>query len=184
MLFVVDKNGVPSAARRVDLKVDDDDDDDGGDDADEQPAFHTPAPNGGTLETSRRQNMDRRIIGGLALVCGFAVAASADNAAKKSTKGGKGVTLTGCLQAGTSPGTFRLTNVTGGPAATNTEWELMDAPASLKMADHVGHKVAVTGTVMGTGQAKKAEGEQSARSESAQRHLHVQSFKHVAATCS
>jgi hypothetical protein len=128
--------------------------------------------------------MKRTIIGGLALVCGLAVAASAATAAKKSTKAAKGITLTGCLQAGESTGTFKLTNVTGGPAATNKEWELMGAPASLKMADHVGHKVAVTGTVMGTGQAKKAEGDQSAREESAQRHLQVRSFKHVAATCS
>jgi len=128
--------------------------------------------------------MKRRMIGVLALVCVVAVATSAATDAKKSTKAGKSITLTGCLQAGDGAGTFKLTNVTGGPAATNKEWELMGAPASLKMADHVGHKVSVTGTIMGTGQAKKAEGDQSAREESAQRHLHVQSLKHVAATCS
>lgn len=128
--------------------------------------------------------MKRTIIVGLALVCGLAVAASADADAKKGTKGGKAVTLTGCLQTGESAGTFRLTSVTGGPASTKKEWELMGAPASLNMADHVGHKVAVTGTVMGTGQAKKALGAQSAREESARRHLQVQSFKHLAATCS
>jgi hypothetical protein len=128
--------------------------------------------------------MKRRMIGVLALACGMAVATSAATDAKKSTKAGKSVTLTGCLQAGDGAGTFKLANVTGGPAATNKEWELMGAPASLKMADHVGHKVAVTGTIMGTGQAKKVEGDQSARMESAQRHLHVVSFKHIAATCS
>jgi hypothetical protein len=127
--------------------------------------------------------MKRTIIGVLALVCGGAVAASAAHDTKKSTAGGKAITLTGCLQAGGSADTFKLANVTGGPASTNKEWELMGAPASLKMADHVGHKVSVTGKVMGTGHAKKAEGDQSARAESAERHLHVQSFKHVAATC-
>jgi hypothetical protein len=128
--------------------------------------------------------MKRTIIGVVALVCGMAVVTSAATPAKKSTKAGKSLTLTGCLQAGEGAGTFKLTNVTGGPTAANKEWELMGAPASLKMTDHVGHKVAVTGTIMGTGQAKKAEGDQSARDESAQRHLHVESFKHIAATCS
>jgi hypothetical protein len=128
--------------------------------------------------------MKANMVGVLALVCGVAVATSAAPVAKKSTTAGKGITLTGCLKAGDSAGTFKLTNVTGGPAATNKEWELLDAPASLKMADHVGHKVSVTGTIMGTGQAAKAEGQPNAREESAHRHLHVQSFTHVAATCS
>jgi hypothetical protein len=128
--------------------------------------------------------MKARLIGVLALVGGVAVAAGAGDVEKKSTKSGKGVTLTGCLKAGDSAGTFKLTNVTGGPAATNKEWELMDAPASLKMAEHVGHKVSVTGTIMGTGKAAKAEGQTNARMESAQRHLHVKSFAHIAATCS
>ena len=128
--------------------------------------------------------MKANMVGVLALVCGVAVATSAAPVAKKNTTAGKGTTLTGCLKAGDGAGTFKLTNVTGGPAATNKEWELLDAPASLKMADHVGHKVSVTGTIMGTGQAAKAEGQSSAREESAERHLHVQSFTHVAATCS
>jgi hypothetical protein len=127
--------------------------------------------------------MRHTIIGVAVLACGLAVAANADTTEKKATKAGKGLTLTGCLKAGDTAGTFKLTNVTGGPEATNKDWELMDVPASLKMSDHVGHKVAVTGAVMGTGAAKKAEGDQSARDESAQRHLHVESFKHVAATC-
>jgi hypothetical protein len=113
--------------------------------------------------------MKRTIIGIVGVVCGLAVAASAATPAKKSTKAGKSLTLTGCLQAGGSAGTFKLTSVTGGPAATNKVWELMGAPSSLNMADHVGHKVAVTGTIMGTGHAKKAEGEQSARGESSER---------------
>ena len=129
--------------------------------------------------------MKHTIIGVAVLACGLAVAANADNTEKKGTKTGKSLTLTGCLKAAdsTTAGTFKLTNVTGGPAATNKDWELMGAPASLKMSDHVGHKVAVTGTIMGTGAAKKVEGDRSAKDEAAQRHLHVESFKHVAATC-
>lgn len=128
--------------------------------------------------------MKRMLVCVLVLSCGAAVAASAATAAKKGTKAAKGTILTGCLKAGDSAGTFKLTNVTGGPAATNKEWELMGAPASLKMADHVGHKVSVTGTIVGTGKAAKAEGQPSAREESAQRHLQVKSFTHIAATCS
>src|SRR5918994_4761746 len=135
--------------------------------------------------------MKDTIVCGMALVCGLAIARSAASDASKGTKATKDITLTGCLQAGDGTGTFKLTNVTGGPSATNTggpsathkEWELMDAPASLKMTDHVGHKVSVTGTVMEPGQAKKAVAKQSAREEGGPRHLQVQSFKHVAATC-
>jgi hypothetical protein len=134
-------------------------------------------------EQSRRAHMKPSMVGVLALVCGVAVATNAGAEEKKGTEA-KGLTLTGCLKAGDSAGTFKLTNVTGGPASTNKEWKLMGAPASLKMADHVGHKVSVTGTIMGTGKAAKAEGQPNAREESAQRHLQVQSFTHVAATCS
>ena len=127
--------------------------------------------------------MKASMVGILAMACGVAVAASAGSEAKKGSKAAKGTTLTGCLKAGDSAGTFKLTNVTGGPAATNKEWELRGAPASLKMAEHVGHKVSATGTIMGAGQAAKADGQPNARAESAQRHLHVQSFTHIAATC-
>src|SRR5688572_11288869 len=84
-----------------------------------------------------------KVISGVAVVLGLAV--GADAGAKKA---GGSKTLTGCLQKGTAPGTYTLTNVTGGPAATNKEWHLMGAPAALKMDDHVGHKVSITGTTM------------------------------------
>jgi hypothetical protein len=119
------------------------------------------------------------------------VAASADAADRKSAAYEKGTTLTGCLQKGDEAGTFMLTNVSGGPASDNKSWELIGAPASLKMADHVGHKVSVTGTVVGTGQAAKMEGgtrtqrgsSAMMKEEARERHLKVTSFKHVAATC-
>ena len=130
------------------------------------------------------------------LAVAFAFAVGADAASKSDTQ-----TLTGCLQKGTEAGTYKLTNVTGGPEATNKEWELIEAPASLKMDEHVGHKVAVTGNVVGVGAVKKVEEKTTTTTpetgtgktettektttaeEAMQRHLKVSSLKHVAATC-
>lgn len=135
-----------------------------------------------------------KILCGLAAACAFAVAADAGSN-KAETK-----TLTGCLQKGTEAGAYRLTNVTGGPEATNKEWELIEAPAALKLADHVGHKVEITGNVVGVGATKKVEEKSttttsaadtgktettktSMSEEAMQRHLKVSAMKHVAATC-
>jgi hypothetical protein len=132
-----------------------------------------------------------KILCGLAAACAFAVAAGAE-AKKDETK-----TLTGCLQKGTEAGTYTLTNVTGGPEATNKEWELVGAPASLKLDEHVGHKVAITGNVVGVGAAEKmekttttnttdtgkTETTKTSTEESMHRHLKVSSMKHIAATC-
>jgi hypothetical protein len=139
------------------------------------------------------------IVCGLTVACAFAVAAGAETKAAETKKEGT-KTLTGCLQKGTEAGTFTLTNVTGGPAATNKDWELMDIPASLKMDEHVGHKVSVTGSVVGVGAAAKMEGEATSTTpaggtgktdttktgmsdEAMHRHLKVSSMKHIAATC-
>ena len=136
-----------------------------------------------------------KVISGLAVVLGLAVGADA------ATKKGGSKTLTGCLQKGTEAGTYMLTNVSGGPAADNKEWRLMDAPAALKLDDHVGHKVAVTGSVMGVGVATKVEHKatttagspadaadvkvetKTTMKEHADRHLMVKSMKHIAGTC-
>jgi len=131
-----------------------------------------------------------KIMSGLAVACAFAVSASAG-----ATKGGM-KTLTGCLQKGTEAGTYMLTNVSGGPEATNKEWELIGAPAALKMDEHVGHKVSITGHVVGAGAATKIEHKtttkatdakvettKEVKTESMERHLEVKSMKHIAGTC-
>jgi hypothetical protein len=130
----------------------------------------------------------------VAVLCAFAVGANA--ATRKAA--GMSKTLTGCLQKGTEAGTYMLTNVTGGPAATNKDWELIGAPAALKLDDHVGHKVSVTGSVVGAGAAMKIEHKTTTtasddakvettkttmKEESMERHLKVRSMKHIAATC-
>jgi hypothetical protein len=122
----------------------------------------------------------------LILLCGAAFAAAA---AKKAAHPAGGMTLTGCLQKGDEPNTFLLTNATGPGAAEKVDrWELVGAPASLKMADHVGHKVAVTGHTVGAGAAAKKEaGKKASKAEKAEEagehHLQVRSLKHIAPTC-
>ena len=72
---------------------------------------------------------------------------------------GKGsMTLTGCLKAGSEPDTFILSNVSGGGteaaqrtapgelARTDVSYKLK-ADSNVKLKDHVGHKVEVTGTI-------------------------------------
>ena len=120
------------------------------------------------------------------LLCGAAFAAAATKSSHAA-----GMSLTGCLQKGDEPNTFLLTNVTG---ATADRWELVGAPASLKMADHVGHKVEVHGTAVGAKTAEKMEHEKGAKKDAkeekaekekdkGEHHLHVRSLKHIAPTC-
>jgi hypothetical protein len=118
----------------------------------------------------------------------FCLGALAAAAGTKSAHPAGGMSLTGCLQKGDEPNTFLLTNATGpGSAAKIDRWELIGAPASLKMADHVGHKVQVTGHAVGAGAAAKMEGKKTTKAEKAEEagehHLQVRSFKHIAPTC-
>jgi hypothetical protein len=117
---------------------------------------------------------------GLIVLGGAAFAA----AAGKATHSTAGITLTGCLQKGDEPNSFLLTNATGAKA---DRWELIGAPASLKMSDHVGHKVEVSGHAVGAGAAAKMEGKKGSKAEKAEEagehHLQVRSLKHIAPTC-
>jgi hypothetical protein len=80
------------------------------------------------------------------------------------------ISITGCLRPGTAPDTFLLTRTTGDSGKTavsamSTDWTVTGGSADMKLSDHVGHKVRVTGT---------KEGDQQ---------LRITSMKHVAATC-
>ena len=108
--------------------------------------------------------------------------------------GAKPHTMTGCLEKGTDEDMFRLTNVEGtGPKTVE-----LHADAKLKLAGHVGHKVAITGTEVdpktmqkgtsgtgatGTGTASKETGTAS-KEASGEHHMRVTSMKHIAGTCS
>ncbi len=130
--------------------------------------------------------MRKTAILGLMLLAGAALATAA---AKHSAAG---ITLTGCLQKGDEPNTFLLTNATGTGVKAD-RWELVGAPASLKMSDHVGHKVEVHGTSVSEAASEKLEHEKGAKKEKesaaekakekGEHHLHVHSLKHIAPTC-
>jgi hypothetical protein len=130
------------------------------------------------------------IVGALGLAAVLAVGAGATEAKAAAPKaGGTMKSLTGCLEKGDEPNTFKLTHVTG-----QGDWELIGAPASLKMSDHVGHKVEVAGSALSAAAAEKAEhkaGEKESKAEEkkemkdekGEHHLKVASLKHVAPTC-
>jgi hypothetical protein len=108
----------------------------------------------------------------LALVCALAAGASAATKAKSSGahKASAAMAVTGCLKG--SGDSFTLTPMassgkgkTMASTAAKPDWTLTGATPAMKLSDHVGHKVRVTGT---------KEGENT---------LKIKSMKHIAATC-
>ena len=131
---------------------------------------------------------------GVGVACAVLAGSLLHAAPQKADSKAAGVmTLTGCLAKGEAPNTFKLTN-TAEEASTATkvaeavklDWELLGAPASLKLAEHVGHKVTVTGTKLSADEAMKIQGEKGTMAkagEEMERNLKVTSIKHVAASC-
>jgi hypothetical protein len=127
----------------------------------------------------------------LGIAGAFALAlAGFGQAAQETKKSDDVVTVTGCLEKGGDANTFKLSHTADDASATKQvseamkpNYELIGAPASLKLSEHVGHKVTVTGTKVGAEDAAKIEGNKSAASEAMERHLKVTDIKHVAATC-
>jgi hypothetical protein len=103
----------------------------------------------------------------IALVCALAAGASAAAKGKSSHKSSGAMGVTGCLKG--SGDSFTLTPVSSGKgkasAAAKADWTLTGATPAMKLSEHVGHKVRVTGT---------KEGENT---------LKIKSMKHIAATC-
>jgi hypothetical protein len=88
---------------------------------------------------------------------------------------GCSVTITGCLEGADE--TFRLTDTTGADAPKSRSWksgflrkgsasiDIVDAANRLKLRDHVGQRVTVTGTLV-------------------DREMQVRSLKRITASCS
>jgi hypothetical protein len=108
----------------------------------------------------------------------------APQADKEKPAAAKPHTMTGCLEKGADPTMFRLTNVEGtGPKTVE-----LHADASKKLAAHVGHKIAITGTevdpmTMKKGTAGKPEPGAAATPSAAEHHMRVNSVKMVSETC-
>jgi len=132
--------------------------------------------------------MKRFLSLGMGLACAVLITGSIQ--ASQEKKSGDAVTVTGCLEKGGDANTFKLTHTaddagaaTKAAEAMKPDYELIGAPASLKLSEHVGHKVTVTGTKTGAKEAAKIEGKSTAAAEAMERHLKVSDIKHVAATC-
>jgi len=114
---------------------------------------------------------------GIATVAACAVLLLSASAAASQKKAKKpGISVTGCVQKGADAGTYMLSS--GGKS-----YELIGAPAGVKLADHVGHKVTVTGTSVKPEKAAKIEAKTGTKDEPGN-HLKVRSLKMVAASCS
>jgi len=125
-------------------------------------------------------------------------AQDADKAADKMGKmDKKSQSMTGCVQAGSAPGTYMLTNAQpamGDKAATDTmsaakadTGPITLSASDVDLAPHVGHKVTVTGSMMGkmkhdemSKDDKAASGQMAAGGPS----MKVKSLTMVAASCS
>ena len=98
--------------------------------------------------------------------------------------GGGSHSMTGCLQKGDEPNTFKLTNIEGtGPKMV----ELVETPSSVDLAAHVGHKVTITGASVAAREAAKAEGtsgKKEVKEERREHHMRAASVSMVSATCS
>jgi hypothetical protein len=96
-------------------------------------------------------------------------------------------TITGCLQKGDEPDEFTITGEDG------KTWGLRSSGSKVNLAEHVGHKVTVTGSPMRGSKAQekkeKAEQKQEGKMEKASEKqeyadLRVSSVKMVSDTCS
>jgi hypothetical protein len=108
-------------------------------------------------------------------------AAQAD---KEKPNADKPHTMTGCLEKGADADMFTLTNVEeAGPKTVE-----LHADASKKLAAHVGHKIAITGTdidpaTIKKGTAGKPEPGAAATPGAVEHHVQVNSLKMISPTC-
>jgi hypothetical protein len=125
---------------------------------------------------------------GTGIACAVLLAGSIQ-ASQETKKADEVVTVTGCLEKGDDANTFKLTHTadTAGVAtkaaeAMKPDYQLVGAPASMKLSEHVGHKVTITGAKLSASEAAKIEGKSTAGA-AMERNLKVTDIKHVAATC-
>ena len=101
-----------------------------------------------------------------------------DKQEKKADKSAHTQSVTGCLQKGDEPGEFSITGEDG------KTWGLRST--SVKLDEHLGHKVNVTGTTTHETKAEEKKEGQVEKASSKQEYadLDVTSLKMVSETCS
>jgi hypothetical protein len=119
-----------------------------------------------------------RVLFMFAVIAGLATAQDTTKTTHKKTR-----TLTGCLQKGDDAHEYKLTTAKGGT------WEIKSD--SLKLGDHVGHTVTITGvvsnaTLHGAKEDAKAEAKEHGVDKDSTEHGHmtVTYLKMVRDTCS
>jgi hypothetical protein len=102
---------------------------------------------------------------------------SDDQAKQDNTKAAQPKTVTGCLQKGDDPGEFSITGEDG------KSWDLRSS--TVKLADHIGHQVTVTGSLTREAKAEqKKEGQvEKAAGKEELGELRVTSLKMVSQSC-
>lgn len=103
------------------------------------------------------------------MICGvllFAQSLTAQDAPKVHS-------MTGCLKAGPTPGSYLLTNLEKGPKMVGIVSSTVD------LGPHVGHKVELTGTPVPEDEAIK----ENKDVPKAPHYMKVTAMKHVSATC-
>jgi hypothetical protein len=108
----------------------------------------------------------------LALGLGLGSVAGTTQENQTKTKGGKSVTVTGCLQKGDEAGEYSITGDDGKRFGLRSK--------SVDLSKHVGHKVTVAGT------QTREENEEKEKKESGggeYADLRVTNIKHISETC-
>jgi hypothetical protein len=148
----------------------------------------------------------KRLFAGTCLAALCAVGLSAQTPAQQPAqsqpmKDDKAVTVTGCLKAGATPGTFELADAkwdkgassatgtsgaagaaaAGASAAAKPSIKLTGTPSGAKLDDHVGHTVQITGKMAPASGTAGTSG--TPGSAAAGPALNVETVKMVSSTC-
>ncbi len=112
--------------------------------------------------------MKKSILAVLIVACAFTISMGtrAQDAPKEHS-------MTGCLKAGPTAGSYMLTDLEKGPKSVGI------VSSSMDLSKHVGHKVEITGTAVPEADAMK-ENKDVPKSP---HYMKVTAMKHIAATC-
>lgn len=109
----------------------------------------------------------RKLIFAVLVACAFTISmgTSAQEAPKEHS-------MTGCLRAGSAPGSYQLTDLEKGPKTVG----IVSSDANLK--PHVGHKIEITGTAV-----KAADAEAMKDVAKSDHYMKVTAVKMLSPTC-
>lgn len=112
--------------------------------------------------------MKLSVIAGVMLCSVFLFAQGA-----KAQEAPKVHSMTGCLRAGPTTGSYMLTDLAKGPKTAGI------VSSAVNLAPHVGHKVQITGTAVPKAEAEKENKDVS----TAPHYMKVTAMKHISTTC-